>query len=418
MKKKLLYTLLSIGIIFGGYKVYRYYVKNIYRPDLTMMGFVNMSDGIGRQCVELVQTIKDKYTYNMLHVQQSNYKDVPKDIANKLKQRTYRLGKVLIFEDFPKYNQERFLHLFKKVEPDTVRIAYSMYESNKIPEHWTQTFNRNFDALVVPTHDQVEIYQSSGIDKPVFYIPLGRDLKPFLEKPLKKERHKVFTFGFFGILESRKNVLGLVRSFAKAFGNRQDVRLWIRSRFYSDEKYLAAIYKEVKKHELKNVEIEIEPVSFERYVNNFDKIDCLVNVSQGEGFSNQPREAMAMGIPTLLSNNTAQKEICETGLTGVVETPIEVPDAINVDSCGLHYRFHEEDLAEVLKEMVINYDDFLAQGEAMREWARQFDYESLKIRYSSLIKPKKVVLGDSNQITGEGIVTNSQELYEKYKKVI
>ena len=72
--------------------------------------------------------------------------------------------------------------------------------------------------------------------------------------------------------------------------------------------------KQIKQFKLTNVELTEGMLSREENIDFFRDIDCYVLVSKAEGFSITPREALAAGIPCILSNNTAHKTICETGL--------------------------------------------------------------------------------------------------------
>jgi hypothetical protein len=51
----------------------------------------------------------------------------------------------------------------------------------------------------------------------------------------------------------------------------------------------------------------------------------------------------------------------------------------------------------------------------MREWASAYDYSRLSAKYECLISPKKVILGDVNEVTEDCIFTTSESLYKKYK---
>ena len=44
----------------------------------------------------------------------------------------------------------------------------------------------------------------------------------------------------------------------------------------------------------------------------------------------------------------------------------------------------------------------------------QYSWNNLKYRYLNLVKPKKIILGDKNEVTDDYFMTNSKKLYRKY----
>ena len=59
-----------------------------------------------------------------------------------------------------------------------------------------------------------------------------------------------------------------------------------------------------------------------KYIEFISTFDCYVNLSKGEGFSIPPRESLALGIPCIISDNTAHKTICDSGLVLPVTSKI------------------------------------------------------------------------------------------------
>ena len=92
MKKKLfLITASLISITLLGVFSTRYYHKRIYRPHLTIMGFANMHDGIGRQSVEIIDTLKDSLSIRFYPTQASKMADVPQAVQAIMKKPSHQL---------------------------------------------------------------------------------------------------------------------------------------------------------------------------------------------------------------------------------------------------------------------------------------------------------------------------------------
>ena len=248
-------------------------------------------------------------------------------------------------------------------DDNQIRIAYSMFESSRIAKNWVHDLNDHFDAVVVPDEFLVEVYKNSGVKTPIFVLPLGVDLTAFLQAPLKKSKKHPFVFASFGTCDCRKNQLLLVRSFYKAFGNNPNVLLKLCWRHASPD-YRNAVLAEIAAKNMKNVRIEEGPIDKNTYLHRFSSIDCLVNITLGEGFSIQPREAMALGIPVIVSNNTAQTTICSSGLVEAVPATIEQAAHFPFPgSFGVQYACSVGDVVLSLRRMYKHYEDYLEFGQ-------------------------------------------------------
>lgn len=418
LKKKIVFPLLICLLALGGI----FFYKNLQnRPYLTVIGYVQMADGLGRQTVELIDTLKDEVTISFIPTHKKRMKgmnDVPRKVKQIISKKNHQMGKVVVFEDCLWYpGHMPYKKLQAPTQDDQIRIAYSMFESSKIPPEWTIILNTYFDAVVVPDPFLIPVYQASGVKLPIFVIPLGLDLSPFLKRPLKEQANTPFTFANLSSCVDRKNQLKLIRAFAKAFGNSQDVRLILNCRA-AFNKLDEAITQEIEHLGLTNVEFNIESLSNADYQALFGKIDAYINISKGEGFSIQPREAMALGIPTIVTNNTGQSTICQSGLTLSVPSRIETPAYYDWgDIYGVSYDCELSDVASAMVEMRQNYSKYLSKKEAAREWVSQYQYDTIKPLYRALIKPKKVTLGNENSVTPDGIITTSETLYQKYLRL-
>jgi len=388
------------------------------RPDLTVMGYINMADGLGRQGPELIEAFKKDLEVSFKFTRKIKKAKVPKRIQKIVNKKNSEWGKVLLFEDILwgpwDGSVVKKLHGCPK---DTVKIAYSMYEATKIPQEWVDILNSKFDAVIVPSQFLIEVYHNSGVKIPVFEIPLGLNLKRFLNEPLKEKGNGPLVFGNLSAGSDRKNHVKLIQAFAKAFGDDPGVQLVINAR-YCEKEVRNEITKAITILELKNIKFTQKPLSKNNYLREFKEIDCYVSPSKGEGFSIQPREAMALGIPVIVTNNTGQIPVCESGLVEAVSSPIRVP-ALNPwgDYYGFNFDCSVEELADAMKRVSESYSTYLEKGKDARKWAKKYRYSSLKPLYQSAISPKKIVFGGENIITSEYLMTNSRSLFHKYENM-
>lgn len=409
----LLCVVTLIGI--GGFKIAPKLSK---RPDITVVGYVNMVDGLGRQGPELIDAFRKELKVDFRHTRKIKGAKPPKRLQKYIEKESPKWGKVLIFEDILWGPWDGgVINKIRHCPKDTIKIAYSMYEATKIPDEWVAILNGKFDAVIVPSKFLIKVYQDCGVHIPIFHVPLGLDLKRYLSVPLKKAAGKKFVFGNLSAGSDRKNHTMLVRAFAKAFGDDPTVELRINAR-YAEKEVRNELTKVITLLDLDNITFIQRPLNKDEYLRKFREIDCYVSPSKGEGFSIQPREAMALGIPVIATNNTGQTDVCDSGLVEAVNSPLKKP-ALNPwgDYYGYNFDCHIEQLAHAMKRVKENYDQYLAKSEECRNWSSQFQYKNLKELYRSIISPKAVVLGNQNRVTEDYIVTNSRRLLKKYKKL-
>lgn len=419
MKKKITFFCLLLVFLSFIPSIKKIYEKRFYRPYLTVIGFCDMSDGLGRQSVEIMDTMKDEVSVGYRATRKVSYLDIPPSVKAIIKKRYSKLGKVVIYEDILYTTTHTFLHKrLDHTKLDQIRFAYSMFESSEIPKLWVYNLNLHFDAVIVPDKYHVDVYKNSGVNIPIFVLPLGLNLKPFLEDPIKTQAHSPFVFANFSTCISRKNHKALIDAFHVAFDNNPNVVLWINSK-YSQEGLFNQLKTYVEAMGASNIVLTNNCYNAIEYKENFHKIDCYVSFSQSEGFSIQPREAMALGIPCIVSDNTAQSTICKSGLVKAVSCPnkeIAYYEHFR-DVFGFRYDIDFDESMNALKEMYVNYKSYLTQSLQLRQWALRYDYDQLKPLYKSLIKPENVVLGADNKIEEHTLTTNSKELYMKYQVI-
>lgn len=387
--------------------------------DVTVLGAYNIYGSLSKQSVELIHVLRDDVSLSFIPSSKSDLnflwlvsKPVQKVLVTPGLQ---NMGKVLLVEDrhysIPK--EGLFEHYgLPATDQDQIRFVYDMAETSRIGRGQVQGLNL-YDAVLVPDSFLEEVFVSSGVTVPVFTLPLGMYMDDFLEAVMPpKPDSRPFTFGSFGWMQERKNQLLLVQAFHKAFGNNPDVRLWISPRG-SFEEYEKQVKDEIERLGATNIILERRCDTRKQYIKKFEAIDCYVNISRGEGFSYQPREAMLFGIPVIITDNTAQHTICKSGLVRSVPSTVMTPYI--VPEFGYEWQCSIDDVVEALQDVYENPSKY-GTKEA-RSWAEHYDFVNLRSLYLSILSPKKVILGTKNEITPTHVETNSLCFYEKLKRV-
>lgn len=422
MKKKVAYfAVFLIAFLITVYALYKTGSKKCGgKPDVAIYGPIVMADGIGRQAAEMAQIFGKKHKVKIFsrHI---NKTDLPSDILKMAKAKYKESAPIAIVHESlwsPGDSLDRFFPTV--TSNDQIRYAYSMLESTRIIPEWVLMLNLYFDAVIVPDLFLVEVYKNSGVIIPIFHIPLGLDLENFLKMPLKTPKIKgPFVFACLASGIERKNHKTTIQAFAKAFGNDDNVCLHLNCRIAVPE-VRNEIIAEIEKQKCKNIKYTEICLKKDAYLKFFSSIDCLLNLSKGEGFSIQPREAMALGIPVILTNNTGQSTICNSGLVRAVSSVIAEPRYYfgGELSVGEQFNCEVDDVAIAMKDVYLNYTKYINNAPLMRKWASAYDYKNLTPIYNSLITPQKVIFGDRNEITAEYLMTDSKVFYDKYTQLM
>lgn len=172
---------------------------------------------------------------------------------------------------------------------------------------------------------------------------------------------------------------------------------------------------------IKNIRLTFGNLSWQEYIKFMTSLDCYISLSKGEGFGITPREAMAFGIPCILSNNTGHRTICNTQLVLSIKSTIPVEafyPNLSKKPIGYYFTCRKQDVRNALRAMYNNYKFYLKKAHKGREWVQQYLYSNLQAKYLTLVKPHKVVLGEENRITDDCLITNNKSLYQKYLSII
>ena len=378
MKKKI-YLKLAIAIFVLGASKFVF----TSRPDITIIGPVVKRDGIGRFACDSFEMLKDNYRLNIKGTCVKKT-ELSVEIKKAISKNNYSFGKVVLYiKPVWELSKKDIKQLTKiKNQKDKILVAYSMFESSLIPQEGVKILNTYFDLIVVPDEYLVNVYRNSGVTKKITVLPIALNFEELNQYPKKTARQHPFIFTILSSSIYRKNILETVKAFHLAFPDNDNVQLKINSR-YSMDATNQDIVRYLIKHSIKNITYNRDTLPTQVYNKLLADTDCLLNVSMGEGFSIQPREAMFLGIPTIVSNNTAQKTICSTNLVYSVESSKEEP-ALHYFSDTPHGSFFKceaDKIAEAMLDVYNNYDFYLSQSEKCSLWAEQYSIHNLKKSY-------------------------------------
>jgi len=401
---------------------------NAQKYPVNIVGFIDDLRSMSRHTTSFIQCLNQNVDIKLIKTRSCNYHDFPAyfehiintgiDLTDRILSTKTHITGVTVFTDALWSSWHEYT---SQPNNSMVKIAYCVTEGTLIPSEWAAKINRNFDAIAVPDSWLVDVYKNSGVTVPIFILPLVLDLESLLAKPIKQKRNKPFVFGFSGGFWLRKNHTLLVKAFIEEFGDNPNVMLKMHGRFEGGLKTVLNSFENIK---TKNITLEYKAFTRQEYEDFITSLDCYVLISKGEGFSITPREALAAGIPCILSDNTAHKTICASGY--VCAIPSNIPELFycSMTRSLLGYDFGctifdctISDVRSALRNVYENYKNHLEKAKLGRNWVKQYCIESLKPKYLNLIKPKMVLLGLENSITDHYLMTNSITLFNKYQNL-
>jgi SAM-dependent methyltransferase len=251
---------------------------------------------------------------------------------------------------------------FKKL-PTPYRIGLTMYEADSplgVHPEWERDC-QNVDRLFVPSKYCRDVF-SRFVKRDITVVPLATNLE-FNVGPSRIYNHdRPFTFFTHGTLTSRKSPLELIDCFKKAFPNKEDVRLVLKTRMG----ILGMGKGDLPRLDDPRIKIYPDEDWFpSRLSAEFLASDAYVFPSKGEGFGMTPREAMASGLPTIFTNSTGLKDIADDKYNW----PIPYKERVYTQVMGGEWYIPDWDyLIDTMRWVVSNREEAAAKAQEGSRW--------------------------------------------------
>lgn len=194
-------------------------------------------------------------------------------------------------------------------------VAYSTWETDRLPENSVEILNR-YDAVLVPSRFNAEVFARSGVTRPVFVVP---HIAPSWE--LGEPRHDPgapFVFYVIATWTTRKAVLDTVFAFVDAFDASDPVVLVVHTtpvdygaagrrppgapppHRFADATWFTLAEALGGRAGLPAIRLSTRRLSAAEMRDLHARGDCLVSLSRGEGWGLAPFEAAAAGRPLVV----------------------------------------------------------------------------------------------------------------------
>ncbi|MDO9023516.1 glycosyltransferase family 4 protein, partial [Zwartia sp.] len=200
-------------------------------------------------------------------------------------------------------------------EPADIRLIIFFWEESLVPSETISILNENFDAILVATSFVATILRNSGCAIPVFVIPMGIDhivdySAPQVPLPPINDRER-FRFLHVSSVFDRKGPEFLLAAFIDQFNAEDPVELYIKTfpnphnRIHEQLAYFTST-----KPNPPRVIIDEEEASNEDLQALYRSAHTLVLPTRGEGFNLPAAEALALGLPVIVTGFGAQTDFC------------------------------------------------------------------------------------------------------------
>lgn len=262
----------------------------------------------------------------------------------KLFERPYRKSRIGVIKTTP----PQFFH-----NESDFRIGYTMVENTQIGKEWVEICN-TMDAMFTPSEFVKGVFINCGVKRPIYVVKQGIDMKRFqyIDRP-KKDK---FIFGTCGVQDERKNWKDLVTAFVSEFEPNEPVELWIKN---TNPKFGNFAFRDPR------IKIINTFYDLDEMIKLYSLFDCFVFPSHAEGSGLPPREAMATGLPTILTNWSGLAEVCDENLNyPLTPVAIDFPEADyrRIEQPGFQARIDVTELMYLMRYVYEHQDEAKAKG--------------------------------------------------------
>ena len=262
-------------------------------------------------------------------------------------------------------------------------IAYWVWETSEVPDEFLE-FAYLFDEIwTASEYCQKAIAQKAAI--PVICIPHVAEISadaiaPALPVAIDESKFVFFNVFDFGSLIERKNTLGLIEAFKKAFTkNDTNIQLLIKSSTGFD---FPTEKKSVENAIAGYPNITLLDTMFRRneLLALTNRADCYVSLHRSEGFGLNMADAMAMGKPVIATGYSGNMEFMNVNNSLPVKYSLkEITHKIPPYSIGSIWSEPDTDhAASLMKYAVVSPGEIKQLGErAKQDMAYGFSAEAI-----------------------------------------
>jgi hypothetical protein len=195
-------------------------------------------------------------------------------------------------------------------------VYYLPWEFGAMPVFWYEALREECDEIWVPSTYNVETYIGDGFPRQrLSLVPHGVDTAIFHPESRDTRYPPRFRFLFVGATIPRKGIDVAINAYIRAFMPSDDVVLTIKDvnalSFYRDTNKRTEIGELLRQSNLPRIEYVEATISDRDMANLYREADCLIHPYRGEGFAMPVLEAMACGLPVMVTAGGATDDFVD-----------------------------------------------------------------------------------------------------------
>ena len=294
-------------------------------------GYIASEKGLGegvRANIRSIKTTDIPYVLNHF-VDTHNCKNIDKTYTRFSKKNPYSINLVNINA----FEQSCFMEkLYKKYLRNRYNIGFWAWEYSSFPIEWLSSF-RYFNEIWVPSRfDQKAI----SLIAPIPVITIPHSLPEQLELLNLTRDHFglpennfifLFVFSFHGHF-TRKNPLGLIKAFQKAFNKKDQVCLVIKC---AHAEFFPVEFTKIQKAAKDDKIIIIDKIMNRSEINTLiDLSDCYISLHRSEGFGLTMAEAMHLKKPIIATGYSGNMDFMNKKNSFLVKYKLTKVDIVDI----------------------------------------------------------------------------------------
>lgn len=213
---------------------------------------------------------------------------------------------ITIFADYPQFWQGGFGKL----------IGNFLHEGTMLLPGWAEKMN-HVEKMIVPSKATKNLFRWNGVVVPIDIVPYGTN--PEMYHPAEQEKSDEFIFlsvNSWTLKENdRKGTDLIIKAFDQEFKDNPKVKLLLKVSTFWRKISLgetAMAVKEILGHDNPNILVNTDYLPEEKLAEFYQKSNCFVMPTRGEAFGLTALNAMACGLPLIITkdNNSGYMDFC------------------------------------------------------------------------------------------------------------
>lgn len=213
-----------------------------------------------------------------------------------------------IFYDYPQFWRDGYGKL----------IGHFIHEGTKLFPGWAEQLNK-VEKLFVASEANKSLFKWNEVVRPTKVINYGVNTEIYKPRDLEKAKEFIFLSvnSWTGEVGDRKGTDLLIRAFNAEFKEQSDVKLLLKISTFWDEKgieyYMQRIIHLCGGKMNPNILVNATYLPEDKLAENYNRCDCFVAPTRGEGFGLTILNSLASGLPVIVTKdkNSGHYDFCK-----------------------------------------------------------------------------------------------------------